>query len=503
MGRFRRVVRVPWGDDRFDRLLAASPELVKLQGCGEEEIKSFSGLVQDIFYALLLPRPRVRPFGEITTSARLNKYVVEQLLKNRDFRQARRFTVDNPVSAAMGVLYYAELLRPELGGEIPAVMEEIFILEKAHKNACSRGEAAGFIAENAKDNPGLQGLFTYKKRYWAALAGQKDKELHRQAARLNVVLNSRTRKALGVLGGANRPGHRQGRTETGADGWDHRQGQWTKGGIEEHLKQVDHYLLSPKLQRLVQRIGRLKELPRARFRPEDRESYEEVAGITFGCDLAMVAPDEWYDYFHPERNIYFKKKFAEEALCLYEMAGKKEKGRGSMIICLDNSGSMQGPREEVSKALTIAMLEMAVKEKRDFVVIMFGGPDDELQVFEMPGGQCGYEQLLEIGEYFLCSSGTDFERPLRVALGFLEKDKYPGGDIIFITDGVCSVSAEFLEQYRRMKKARKFRTISVLVNYGQVPTAPVEAFSDEVLFSKDLKGHDIAGALFGMMESGE
>lgn len=503
MGKFGWAVRRPAGEDAFGRALAASLEMQRLQARGEEIFVNFSALLQDVFLALLLARPQVLAFTDITNPARLNKYIVEQLLKTRDFRQVRRFTVNNPVSCAMATIYYAELVLLELDREILALQAEINALEQSYKSALIQEETAGIIAANVTTNPVLQALFRRKKQYWEAVTGRRERELKRLAARLNVLLNTGTQKALGIPGAGNEPGHRYGRMETGAEGWDGRQGQWTRGSIEEHLKKVDHFLLSPKLQRLAQRVGRLKEVRAARLQPDRLESYEEVAGITFGNDLSLLLPDEWYDYFHPARNIYFKKKYADDALTLYDMAGKKEKGRGSMIICLDNSGSMQGPKEEVSKAIAIALLEIAVKGKRDFVVIAFGGPDDEPKVFEVPGGRCGFTQLVEIGECFLCSSGTDFERPLQEALRFLAKDKYKGGDIVFITDGVCAVSPEFLEHYRAVKKARKFRAVSVLVNYGQVPTAAVEAFSDEVLFSKDLKGHDIAGELFGMINGGE
>lgn len=503
MGRTKWAIRRPAGEDLFERVLARAPELQRMQTRGEEAMANFTFLLQDFFYALLLPRPKVFTYTDITVSARLNKHIVEQLFKTREFRQMRKFTVDNPVNCAMAVLYYAELILIEPDRELQAVLAEISALEKSHQSACIQEETARIIAVNTKENPVLAALYKRKKHYWEAVAGRRERELNRLAARLNTVLNTKANKALGIAGGDTWSGGRQGKTETGAEGLGDRRGQWTRGSIEEHLKKADHYLLAPKLQRLAERVGRLKEVRRSRTRPERQESYEEVAGITFGSDLSLIVPDEWHDYFQPARNIYFKKKFTDEALCLYDMAGKKEKGRGSMVICLDNSGSMQGPKEEVSKAVAIALLEMAVKGKRDFVVIMFGGPDDELKVFEAPGGRCSSEQLMEIGEYFLCSSGTDFERPLQEALRFLAKDKYPGGDIIFITDGVCALSPEFLSEYRAVKKARGFRAVCVLVNYGPVPTAAVEAFSDEILFSKDLKGHDIAGDLFGMMESRE
>lgn len=503
LGKFGWAVRRPAGADRFTRVLSEAVEIRRVQARGEELLEDFGGLLEDVFFALLLSRPQVMTFAELTVSARLNKYFVEHLLKSRDFRQLRQFTVDNPVSCGMAAIYYAEMFLHELDREIPAVLKEIRALEKSHKSACIQGEAAGIVAVNAAGEPVLQAFYMRKKGYWAAVADRRARELSRQAARLNAVLHSRAQKGLGATGGDLKPGHRRGRVETGAEGWDNRQGQWVQGNIEEHLKKVDHFLLSPKLQRLAERIGRLRDVQRTRLHSERQEDNEEVAGITFGSDLALVTPDEWHDYFHPFRNTYFKKKFADEALCLYDMAGKKEKGRGSMIICLDNSGSMQGPKEETSKAVAIALLEMAVKKKRDFVVIMFGGPDDELRVFEVPGGRCDFELLVAIGECFLCSSGTDFERPLQEALRFTAKDKYPGADIIFITDGVCAVSPEFLTHYRAEKKARRFRTVSVMVNYGQVPTAAVTAFSDEVLFSKDFRGHDIAGDLFGLINSGE
>lgn len=500
----RRRVIDNRNSNEIERLLTCSEAFRRLQDTGEQELLLFPVLMQDIFYALYLENPVMLPSDAVSTGARLNRLVVEQLMKSWEFRRARGFTRENLMGAAMAAMYFADIVLHGLNPGIIETANEIFCSEEELQDALLQRKVAEKIARVAAGErvSGIVDMYLASVQQWDLFIEEKRKNLRSLAARLLMQWNTSGRKSL-ARSGAGEKGGEQGRFEEGTDGVGDRKGVWTRGDISHHLKVVELYSGSPKLKRLARRVGRLKEVRSLRRGRRLAEDNAEVAGIEYGNDLAAVVPEEWAEYFNPCRKLGFKKKYADENLCVYDTKGKRRLEKGSMIICLDNSGSMQGPKEETAKAIAIALMEICAALKRDLAVIMFGGPHDEMKTFELSGGRCTFEQLVEIGEHFLCSAGTDFEKPLLEAVRYLEKDKYPHGDIVFITDGVCSVSPEFLDKYRLQKRDKGFRTTVVLVNYGQVSTAPVEAFCDELLLSKDLKGLDIAGPLFEQMRVSE
>ncbi|PKM80634.1 MAG: hypothetical protein CVU89_12935 [Firmicutes bacterium HGW-Firmicutes-14] len=498
-----RCVVDTFSREEFDRLEANFSEVRKLIEEGGKAVSQFPYLLQDIFFALFNEFPVMLPPDKVSTGARLNRLVIGQLFKNREFRRIREFTKGDAAGAGMAAMYYGELLLQSLDHVIKDTVNEIFVSEEELYDAVLQKKVAEKIAliAGGHKKKAFEKQYTVLAGQWEKLAGDKRKHLLSLAARLNLLWNTSGNKNVATSGGDEK-GDKEGRFETGGEGQGTNKGVWTRGDISAHLKLVETYITSPRLKRLAEKVGRLREVREQRKGRAVPEDIAEVTGIDYGNDLSLVVPEEWLDYFHPVKRAGFRKRYADESLCLYDIKGKRRKGRGSLIICLDNSGSMQGPKEETSKAVAIALMEIAAAQKRDFILIMFGGPDDDLRVFEVPKGKCTTEQLIEIGEHFLCSAGTDFEKPLQEAVQYLEKDKYQEGDIVFITDGVCNVSPGFLAGYKDKKKAMQFRTIAVLVNYGNISTAPVEAFCDELLFSKDLKGLDVAAELFGSLGKG-
>lgn len=486
----------------FALLTRGCPEFARLRDSGERELSLFPYIFQDIFFSLFKENPRRAPLERLSTGARLNHLIIEQLMKSREYKKARAYTRQEPLGAGMAAMYFARLVLEGMDRGIVETANEIYISEEELRDALLQRKVAEKIVRIASEggDENAAALYSASAEQWSEVIRDRRKRLRALAARLRAQWNTSGRKNI-AFSAADAKGEKESRFETGSEGQSARRGVWTRGDLTPHLKLVETYHNSPKLKRLAQRVGRLKQVTEQRRGRSMMEDFAGVQGIEYGNDLALVVPEEWADYFNPARKAGFMKKFADEGLCMYSMKGKRRRGRGSMIICLDNSGSMQGPKEETSKAIAIALMEIAMAQKRDFVVIMFGGPDDEMKTFEVPGGRCTFDQLVAIGEHFLCSAGTDFEKPLREAVRYLHKDKYPGGDIVFISDGVCQVSPEFLEDYRQQKKMLQFRTIAVLVNHGRIPTASVEAFADELFESKDLKGLDVAGKLFGTMRT--
>ena len=159
----------------------------------------------------------------------------------------------------------------------------------------------------------------------------------------------------------------------------------------------------------------------------------ETVGIE-GID--RVLPDELAALaIGEEGEKLFLKKLLEEDLLAYSYKNPVEETHGPILIAVDGSGSMAGPKEIWAKALAIATILQAKKEKRKSHGIIFGASEKE--IFEIDVNRL--EDLATASFHM----GTNFGPPLRWA-----QDKFneqPRADLFFITDGDL--------QHRRRRKS--------------------------------------------------
>eukprot|EP00798_Chlamydomonas_sp_ICE-L_P014478 gene14478-20502_t len=106
---------------------------------------------------------------------------------------------------------------------------------------------------------------------------------------------------------------------------------------------------------------------------------------------------------------------------------------GPIILCLDTSGSMQGARETVAKALALECLRGAHRQKRACYLYAFSGPN-EVQELELKVDIKSLDKLLD---FLSCSflGGTDVDKPLKLSLDRLADEQWSQADILMVTDG--------------------------------------------------------------------
>ncbi|KAG1654685.1 hypothetical protein FOA52_008546 [Chlamydomonas sp. UWO 241] len=106
---------------------------------------------------------------------------------------------------------------------------------------------------------------------------------------------------------------------------------------------------------------------------------------------------------------------------------------GPIILCLDTSGSMQGAREVVAKALALECLRGAHRQRRGCFIYAFSGPDD-VQELEL---KVDVESLDKLLDFLSCSfmGGTDVDKPLALSLQRLQSNEWMQSDILMVTDG--------------------------------------------------------------------
>lgn len=252
---------------------------------------------------------------------------------------------------------------------------------------------------------------------------------------------------------------------------------------------------SEKFRQIARLLGKM--LPRAmgeQCKKVERIP-EEIVSVTTGNDLSRVLPMELIDMVNPLTRILALKRYRDREMMQYRMQGTERLAQGDIVLCEDGSGSMSGAREIFAKALSITLMKIAKEQGRAFAGIHFGSRS-EITTFEFenkggawaseskvkrttegryanryPDMEMDYiEGVINFAELFY-GGGTDFETPLAKALSILQAqhDKYGAtrGDLVFITDGMCVVSPEFLKNFLAERDRLDFRV------WGMVIGAPV------------------------------
>jgi uncharacterized protein with von Willebrand factor type A (vWA) domain len=154
---------------------------------------------------------------------------------------------------------------------------------------------------------------------------------------------------------------------------------------------------------------------------------------------------------------------------------------------------MSGQPEIWSKAVMLALFQIAAREKRAFACIHFGWRE-ELRVFEFPDPRKANPVDVADAAAFFFGGGTDFEMPLKKALEIMQKSAYKKGDIVFITDGECMVSDKFMQEFKKVKAEKEFSVYSVVINADSGGVTP---FSDGIAMFDGSDDREALEVVFG------
>lgn len=236
---------------------------------------------------------------------------------------------------------------------------------------------------------------------------------------------------------------------------------------------------SKKLKDLTALIGRFKDTAIADQKRKSKDGATAVRSITIGNKIERVLPSEKMKMCNPVTKKDFYRRYNQKELMEYQLDSHTKKSKGPIICCIDTSGSMEGSREKWSKAIALAMLEIANIQKRDYAAIIFDTNIHPSIVIEK--NEVNPQKILDIAEIFL-DGGTNFEKPLEEALRLIKTSKFKKADIAFITDGDSSLSDSFINRFKATKEEKEFSVMSILINAGgRVSDKTLQKFSDKII----------------------
>lgn len=530
--------------DIYEDILDQSKAMQDTLKAGTKEIKTFEHLSQDAFLSLYKHQPRLKEYDEVEEMSHFNRDIMGELMDTEEYQKLRTHTRHDVLSSAIG----SEVLQEEAVVRIKKIRQEMNdqakqdpsgqtmsgdqffeLLNQMHdaQQQANQAQSQQQALQNMQGGDPSSGQPQRNSGQSQAGNGPKmtpeqAKALAEAAAQQQQQAEQQMQQAQQQMQQANQNGqnpmqqmHQAMQQAASIAGdevnevQDFIQAWGMEGGdknrritYEDKKRALSRLRTSNKLKKLTDLIGRFREIAKNDVKTKSREGNSTVKTVKTGNELQNVLPSEMMQLAHKSTKTNFKRKYSEKQLLTYDKESMKTKGRGPIIMCNDTSGSMDGKPEEWSKAVCLAMLEIAQKQKRAYAYVGF---DHQVRhVEEIPYGGLKPDTVFDIAERF-SGGGTSFEAPLRKALDIMKNQKFKKGDIIFVTDGSAGVSDEFLREFKRIKKEKEFTVRTILINIGAWGSDQVvKNFSDDVVTISSLSDLDENSArnIFAAVDAG-
>jgi uncharacterized protein with von Willebrand factor type A (vWA) domain len=461
-------------------------------------------LLSDVFLAAYKTAPQLRDTTEMDPSRMVNHQVAAAMLASPEFTELRRETAGDPYAAAMAVITQGAALR--------RMLEKAEQAQHAAQAAADARQAAADAAQDmadALDQAAAQADDdgTVPADAAEALAQAMDQAEHAQQAAEAAA--STATQALAAAAPGIRTAARAAAVQAAErareeaalmTAWGVGPGERQRMSFAQRA-QLAQRLNSGRLREWAELIGRFRQMAAGERARKTEHAPGELVGTTLGDDLGRLIPSELASLGVPAMRATFAARYAEQRLFVYETRGEQNTGQGAIIACVDCSGSMSRPGaggvsgEAWAKACALALLDRARAARRDFAGILFSSAP-EVKTFRFPAGHPpAISDVLDFAE-FTWNGGTDFAAPLDTAADLLDAgynaDGRMRGDIVFITDGECGVTEDWMRSWQERKARLGHRVFGIAV--GATPGPVLTALSDNLRPITDLASPAAAGA---------
>ena len=421
----RCVLRDAYDDEAFRSLLNENSRLRFCNRRGETKLHSFPALLEDLFCLLFKLRPRMVDRNLIRPAFQVNRYLIARLADEPRLKALHTGTALDERAAAAATASEGERLLGELAASDLSQENRLFELEE------SIGQAEG-----ARKSP-------------AAV---------------------RRKSTVGSRAGDGALGAGQGLRTLNFD-------------LQQRLEMAE----ALKSYRSFESLLALAETLASRLTRNDPTELQptEVYDIGLGNELSRLLPGELLALRASSRRKDFLRRLLGRQLLTYQIAGR-EYG-GPMLVLVDVSHSMNGEKELASKALAIALSEVASRRGQPVVAILFGHRSAPLWHLDFQGRRPQRHQIEDLAETFF-GGGTDFERPISAAIDLIARRAEGGGRILLISDGLCEVDQRWLSRILVMKARHRIQITSVLVDQEPWSERAPASFSERILRWSELWG---------------
>lgn len=202
-----------------------------------------------------------------------------------------------------------------------------------------------------------------------------------------------------------------------------------------------------RLKRIALLAGKFKRMMLSKQKSKVRHEVDDYAEIEQGGEVARLLPSEMIKLLRPRMKMAVMRDIAEKKALQYAVHGTEKQGRGPLVFCVDKSQSMEGDKDIWATAIGLALLEMANRQRRTFILLGFDHNVFQ-KVVVRAGNPLPKEQLMVAPR-----GGTNIFKVLDLAVYAVETSKLmKRADIILITDGESdeTKAAEIREMAKKL-----------------------------------------------------
>jgi uncharacterized protein with von Willebrand factor type A (vWA) domain len=247
------------------------------------------------------------------------------------------------------------------------------------------------------------------------------------------------------------------------------------------------------LKKITELAGRFRRVAQSKQRLK-RHGYEDMVGVCLDDRAEAMLSEEAMLFTVPEFELDAMRRLMEHETLCHEYRTNEPVGKGPIIICVDESGSMRGAKVEAAKAFALSMAWIARRQRRWCALVAYTGAV-EIKGKYGPGvrilpltenGKWNEGELLNWLEQFM-GMGSDIDVPVREMPQIYTDLKAPVGatDVIFVTDAECYLPAGIVKSFNTWKKSVNARLISLVI--GCSDGASLKEVSNEVYCLKNLE----------------
>lgn len=425
---------------RYKEISQMSQKLKKLEKEGEKLLPSFPHLQGDIWASFYKMNPEIR--NDVAKELETNKMLMEKIMSNETYQKHRDSTKLDDLTSAIACMSMADV-----------AIKWIREMVKKDNNLHDMYLDKDIDKEVAKD---------FENKLKQVI--QNEIETFNSHISMAVEEAKKTEQNLKDIVSGISPGSDK--------------AELRKIPLRDKLALAEKLSGNQKIREIARWAGRMKDIARKKQKTKHNQSIER-SGVGLGSMVERLLPSELAMYSHPATKLDFLRRFAEGQTMMYDPVGKESLGKGPIILCLDQSGSMEH-LDTQAKGFALALMSIARKQKRDFALVLF---DRRTIVYQFPKGKITPNDMVQLAKSFL-GGGTYFEPPLKEAMEIIETHRFEKADVIFVTDGQATISDAFAESFDKTKQKKQYRMMSVLLGIHAEDTS-LKKVSDEILHASD------------------